>query len=122
MLEHVGAGEHRAPVDDHTAGRGLVPDVCANDAVGRTVVEQAVVQHGERAAGDLLGGLEGEHDAASQPVFHGRKDPGRTEGDGDVAVVAAGVHYAVGRGEFEAGCFVDRQAVNVGPDHQGGAV
>ena len=86
----------------------------AVEFVARKLLEQAVGDHGARAAKPLLGRLEDEGDAACE-VAGLRKIARRTEQHGRVAVVAAGMHGSGLRGApRQVGGFLDRQRVHVG--------
>ena len=85
-------------------------------------VEDAFLDHLGGAALLVVGGrigsrLENEFDPALHPVPEGVQDVGRPEGDGDVDVMAVGVHdAAIDRLERDIGQFLDGDGVHVGPE------
>ena len=78
-------------------------------------VEDAIPDHRFRAVRDLLRGLECELQAAGEKR---RVQPARDlEPDGDVPVVATGVHLTRVLGAVrDVVCFIDRERVHVGAD------
>ena len=134
-VEERPAGHHRPAVHREAAHRELGPVVHAEQAVAGKALEQAVLEHGARAAQALLGRLEDEvHCAVESPG--GGEVARRAQQHGGVAVVAAGVHApGVLRAVREGVGFFDRQRVHVGaqahaarrvavaqhPDHAGAA-
>ncbi len=94
----------------------------AEGGIGFHVFEQALFDHDLGASEILFGGLEHEHDPALQGGLERREELRRTQEDGHVAVMAAGVHDARDGGAVL--CFVellDGQCVHIGPEHDGPA-
>jgi hypothetical protein len=102
--------------------------VQAEDGIGRRVLERALLDHQLGAAflargRQLLGGLEDELDRAGETIAQAGEDGRDGHQDGDVGVVAAGVHDAhvlavpcrpLLRRERHVGALLDRQPVHVG--------
>ena len=123
----VRSGHHRARTPDQGADRAR-ERVQTEDRIDLGILQHAFLDHQRGAAllahrRAFLGGLEDEDDRALDLVLHAGEDFRRAHQDGDVAVVAAGVHHRHGlavvlrrnlRGERQAGLFGDRQSVHVG--------
>ncbi|WP_175534230.1 hypothetical protein [Falsiroseomonas stagni] len=100
----------------------LVSTCRPNIHVGLRGIEGALGQHAARAADlaagqALLGGLEQQHGGAAEISAMLRQDLRRSHQDGDVAVMAAGMHHrhlsavpsgAAARGEGQALRFLHR--------------
>ena len=80
--------------------------------------ENALFDGPLRAHGDLLAGLEEQADGAVEPIPMLGENTGGAELHGDVAVVAAGVHPSVMRGEGQPRRLVPEQRVNVRAEDQ----
>ena len=119
-VEERAAGQRRAGGDGELADRQAGPIMHAVNPVARETFEQAIFQHGQRAAGAFLTGLEDEVDRAVKIAVLGEVFGG-AEQHGGVAVMAAGMHAA---GDLAAmrqvGFFVHRQAVHIGAQADGG--
>jgi hypothetical protein len=113
-VEEGAAGHHRPGTHRKAAHLQAGPVVHAEDRFAREALEQAVVDHRLRAAQAFFGRLEDEvHHAVETP--RGRQVARRAQQHRGVAVVAAGMHYAlVHRAMAEAVDFQDRQRVHVG--------
>jgi hypothetical protein len=114
-LELVHGGHDRAGHERDSARREVIPEMDAERRVHRGGVQDPVSDHRLGAVGDLLGRLERELHA---PREKRRVQPARhLEPDGDVPVVAAGVHLArVLRAVGDVVRFFDRERVHVGAD------
>ena len=83
------------------------------------IIQRALLDHLAGSGGALLGGLEGEDDVAAQLVASLGEDFGEGQCDGDVAVVAAGVHHAGSlRAILGVADLLDGQRVDVGANQQ----
>ena len=122
-MESVGGGHHWAVAGEEFADFFAGPTVEAINDVGfvseDASAETAVFDHFESASSAFFGGLEEEEDVVAAGGFlHEGAD--RSDEDGGVAVVSAGVHFAVGlAGVGETGFFVDGEGVHVGAEGDG---
>jgi hypothetical protein len=81
------------------------------------VFHQPVVDHGLHATETFLRRLKHQLDGAGELRGEVLQDRGDAKQRGRVDIVATGVHQATVRaGEGQAGGFLDRQRVHVGPD------
>ena len=87
----------------------------AENDVRTRVGENAIGDHRGRASGALFGRLEGEDDPSPFRRVPKEEIGGHVERR-DVAVVPAGVHLPVGRGEREAGPLRDGERVELGAE------
>ncbi|MEH2616387.1 hypothetical protein V1285_001333 [Bradyrhizobium sp. AZCC 1620] len=113
-VEEIGACHRRSRQDRDLAvvqvGRVMQPI----NLVAGEFLEQAVLDHGARAAEAFLGGLEDEMDGAVE-VFRLRQIARGAEQHGGVAVMAAAVEAAGNRrAPFQVGILFHRQRVHVG--------
>lgn len=92
-LEAICGRHHRAWIDTHRARFQARPVVQGIDRIARKGVEQAVFQHGARAAAAFLRGLEDQHGGAIE-VARLRQVLCRADQDRRVSVMAATVHQA----------------------------
>ena len=97
--------------------------VQGDDRIDMRVLHAAVLDHvhcaasGVTRARGFLGGLEDELHAAGELVSVFAEDARGGEQDGDVHIVAAGVHNALVLGrELNAGLLGHRQSVHIGAD------
>lgn len=91
----VRAGHHRAGTRPDASLRKVGPEVQAEDSRDAVLLEDARLADASRAARRLLGGLEDEENVPRQLLArpdHAGRLLGKTEFDGRVAVVPAGVH------------------------------
>ena len=89
------------------------------DLVDRKAEQQPVLDHLLAAADHLLGRLENEHHSAVEAVGLGQQLC-RSEQDGRVAVMTAGMHDAlIAGGVWNVGGFPDRQRVELGAQRNG---
>ena len=93
-FEFVAGGHDRARADGKCADRGARPVVHAKYRLHGELVEQAVFDHFTGTATTFFGGLENQIDGAVKVAVFG-KILGCGQQHGGVAVVAAGVHFAV---------------------------
>ena len=107
---------HGRAVAQHEPALGLAGHVVhGEDGVAGEALEQAVVHHAPGAAQAFFGRLEDEVERAAEAARFGQLARGG-EQHGGVAIVAAGVHQArTLAGMGQAGFFLDRQGVHVGP-------
>ncbi|MCY1375439.1 hypothetical protein D9M69_628540 [compost metagenome] len=98
-VEHVDAGQHGTrSIGDGALGR-LCADVLAQYDIDLGIVQNAGLDHCQRAAGvfgagaDLFGWLEQEDHRAGQILSHGRKGLSRAQQHGYVCVVAADMRH-----------------------------
>ncbi len=135
-LEAVRGGEERPLRYPRTPLWNLGEDVQAEDDVDLRGIEDALLQHqlgSGRLVGQghaLLGGLEDEDDLAGEVPSHRHQRLRSVEQDGDVGVVAAGVHDSDGLALPGCGCLAgerqvhllgDGEGVHVGPQRHHGA-
>jgi hypothetical protein len=112
--EAVGGGHHRAGAHHGRAEVVAGGDVQAEGDVGAGAVEHAVGDHGVGAAEALLGRLKHQLDRAGDLVAVLHQHAGDADADGDVGVVAAGVHHAGRlRAVGDVVLLVDGQGVHV---------
>ncbi len=91
----------------------------ADDAVHVGVAHHASLDHRIGAAHLLLSMLEGKLDPPSKLIAAGRQHLGQRESDGDMGIVAAGVHYARRlRAILDVVLFSHGQRVDIGSDQQ----
>src|SRR5579885_2866533 len=113
--ELIGTGGQRSRADGHLADGPPAPKMQPNHRVPVGVFKGAISDHAFGASLALFGGLKEECDVAMQFITMSRQDVGNGEGNGSVAVVAAGVHLARNlRLEGEIVLFLKGQGVNVG--------
>ena len=112
--ELVHGRHHGVARDADLAERQRRPEVHAEDRVGAGIVEDAVGDHGLRAAGAFLSRLEREDDASLRGRVENQKIRRRVQRR-HVSVVPARVHLPVRRGESEAGLLGEGKRVHVGP-------
>ena len=111
--EPIGIGHALPGRAGHGASGHLAPDMRAVNSVH--ALERAGLDHGKRADGDLLGGLEDDAHLARQRIGGIAQDAHGAEHHGHVRVMAARVHDArVLRGEGKARLLGDGQRVHVG--------
>ncbi len=93
--DQVGGGHDRAGADGKFANWDARHVVHAVDLLDAEAVHHAVLDHLAAAAAAFLGGLEDHHGGAVEVAGLGQV-LGRAQQHGGVAVMAAGVHHAVG--------------------------
>ena len=76
-------------------------------------VEDALLNHGQRATRAFLAGLEHKGDIAVQLLAVLAQNPRCAHQSGGVQVMAAGVHIAIRRGKRAAGLLAHLQGVHV---------
>jgi hypothetical protein len=116
--ELVHGGHHRAARDADVAERQGRPQVHAEDHVGAGVVEDAVRDHGLRAARAFLSRLEREDDAAPGGRIEKQKVRCGIQRR-HVSVVPARVHLSVCRGERQSRSLHERQRVEIRAQEDG---
>ena len=85
------------------------------------IVKQAGVHHRGRAFINFLGRLEDDFDRTGQGRFPLLQQERRAKHAGRVEIVAAGVHDARSfRGIGQAGLFLNRESVDIGPKRDDG--
>ncbi len=101
------------------ADREAGPVVQAVDLVDRPAGQQPVLQHGQRPAAPLLRRLEDKAHGPVETAFLAEQLR-RTQQHGGVAIVATGVHDALGLGPVAvAALFLKAQGVHVGAQAHG---
>ena len=78
-------------------------------------------EHDVGTAVPLFARLEPNDNVALELVFMRGNQVSRTDADGHVQVVAAGVHVSVGRGVLESGVFFYGEGIHVGAKQHGRA-
>ena len=113
-VELVGGGKERPRADRELPCGHAGPVVHAVHFLHAPAFHQAVFAHFAPAAAAFFGGLEDQHDGAVKVPGFGQVLR-RTQQHRGVAVVATGVHRAIGLGRIgQPGLFVDRQRIHVG--------
>ena len=113
-VEEIGAGHRRSRQDRDLAMVQVGRVVQPVDLVAGKFLEQAVLDHGARAAETFFGGLEDEVHGAVE-ILRLRQVARGAEQHGGVAVMAAAVEAAGnGRAPFQVGVLFHRQRVHVG--------
>ena len=94
-------------------------DRTTDNAIHIGIAQDASGNHGVGAAHFLLGGLKSKLDAPGELIAAGRQHFGEGEPDGDVGVMAAGVHLARRlRAILDVVLFGDGQRVDISADEQ----
>ena len=86
--------------------------VCRRDPSAARV-EDSLGDHGRGTTGAFLGRLEHEDDIARQVIAQLVQDACGTDQSGNVEIVAAGVHGAIGCGIREVDEFIDGEGIHV---------